>query len=538
MSAASTDKGAAMVQDNLLDAKLLRLSPNDFFSVRDATQAVFICGGIGSGKTSASGKALSEAYLRAGMGGLVMAAKSEECDLWIRRCAETGRSGSLIVVDGLSPILNFLNYEISRQGAAGINSVIECLMRVLEMCRNVGAQPGRIGDDFWTQSITQILRNSIPVLHAATGTVRIEDVLKFLRSAPQAPGDLSDPDWQDGSFFFKCFRDAADRIDDATGDRIVSYWSQDYARLDPKTRGNIAISLTTALDRFNHGWLQTAFCGETTVVPELSFHGAIFLLNMSALTLNDDGIIAQQLIKFIWQRAVLARNALDPSQQQRPVFLWADEAQYFINGFDAEYLSTCRGSRACTVFLSQSLPTFYATIGGEHPRERVQHLLGNFATKIWHSNACPETNRWAAETIGQVVKRRANFSEGEGTSSNYGMNMGEGSNWGTQSSSGGSFGSSSSSQGGSSSNSGSTWSSGSSQGESDNHGRNRGYGSSSNVSQGYSEQMGYVLEPGDFGRILKTGGPANGNRVSAIWYQAGRRFQQSGGNSMLAEFVQ
>lgn len=527
-----------MVQNKFLDAPLLRLFSNDHFTVRDAVQGVLVVGGIGSGKTTGSGAALAKAYLRAGMGGLVLCAKPEECDLWIRRCAETGRSGSLIVLDGRSPILNFIACELARHGPHGLNSVIECLMRVLEAARNAGAEPGRAGERFWEDTTRQVLRNTIPILYAATGTVRIGDVLKFLRSAPQAPGDLSDPDWQRGSFFFKCFRDAADSIDDATGDRIVSYWSQDYARLDPKTRGNIAISLTTALDRFNHGWLQTAFCGETTVVPELSFHGAIILLNMPALTLNDDGIIAQQLIKFVWQRAVLARNALDPSQQCRPVFLWADEAQYFINSYDAEFLSTCRGSRACTVFLSQSLPTFYATIGGEHPRERVQHLLGNFATKIWHSNSCAETNRWAADTIGQVVKRRANFSEGEGTSSNYGMNMGEGSNWGSQSSSGGSVGSSSSSQGGSSSSSGSTWSSGGSQGETDNHGRNRGSGSSSNVSQGYSEQMGYVLEPGDFGRILKTGGPANGNRVSAIWYQAGRRFQQSGGNSMLAEFVQ
>jgi hypothetical protein len=273
-------------------------------------------------------------------------------------------------------------------------------------------------------------------------------------------------------------------------------------------------------------------------MPELSFHGAIFLLNMPALTLNDDGIIAQQLFKYVWQRAVLARNALDPAQRQRPVFLWADEAQYFINGFDGEFLSTCRGSLACTVFLSQSLPTFFAAIGGDRARERVQHLLGNFATKIWHSNSCPETNRWAAETIGQVVKRRANFSEGEGSSSNFGMNMGEGSNWGSQSSAGGSVGSSYSSNGGSSSNAGTTWSRGGSQGESDNRGRNRGHGTSSNVSHGYSEQMGFLLEPGDFGRMLKTGGPAHGNRVSAIWYQAGRRFRASGGNTLLAEFRQ
>lgn len=63
-------------------------------------------------------------------------------------------------------------------------------------------------------------------------------------------------------------------------------------------------------------------------------------------------------------------------------------------------------------------------------------------------------------------------------------------------------------------------------------------GTSTNVSRGYSEQMDYLIEPGQFSRMLKTGGPNNGNRVSAVWYQAGRQFQYSGGNALLAEFSQ
>lgn len=527
-----------MLDYRVLDIPLLQLSSQDEFTLRDATQGVCIMGGIGSGKTSGSGKALAGAYLRAGMGGLVLCAKPEEAELWRRYCAKHRRSGQLIEFDGTTPGFNFIAYELARQGSHGLNSVVECLMRVLEMARAASPTPGRATEAFWEDTNRQILRNTIPVLFAATGTVRIADLLQFVRSAPRSPEEMRDLTWQRTSFFFSMFMDAAERLDDASGERITAYWQSDFGGLDQKTRGNVVISLTTALDRFNHGWLKTAFCSETTVVPELTFHGAIILLNMPALTLNDDGIIAQQLFKFLWQRAVLARNSLAPEQQVRPVFLWADEAQYFLNSYDAEFLSTCRGSRACTVFLSQSLPTYYATIGGDHPRERVHHLLGNFATRIWHSNACFETNRWAADTIGQIVKQRANFSEGEGSSTNFGMNIGDGSNWGAQTSSGGSFGGSYSASGGGSTSYGSTWSKGGSWGESDNRGRSRGESSSNNVSHGYSEQMGYVLEPGEFGRMLKTGGPDYGNRVSAIWYQAGRRFAQSGGNALLAEFVQ
>jgi len=515
-----------------LDAPLLHISPHDVFTLRDAAQGVLILGGTGSGKTSAS-KALKAAYLASGMGGLVLCAKAEEAALWRQQCAANGRSGSLLVWSGRNFRYNFLAYELVSKGATGINAVVECLMRVLEIARIAAPNPGRSGDAFWEDTTRQILRNTIPVLYAATGTVRIPDVLAFVRGAPVAQEQMTDPAWQSSSRFYAIFRQAIGRLDDASGERALSYWRHDFATLDAKTRGNIVISLTTALDRFNHGWLHDTFCTDTTIVPEICFQGAIVVMAMRALTLNEDGIIAQQLFKYLWQRAVLARNGMGPVQSARPVFLWADEAQYFVNSQDAEYLSTCRGSRACTVFLSQSLPTFYAKLGGENAHDRVHHLLGNFGTRIWHNNACAETNEWASKTIGRALQQRASYNESEGSSSNLGMNMGEGTNWGTNESS--SHGFSASGKGSSSSGSSSQ---GRSEGGNDSYGRNRGSGTNRGSSWGYSEQMDHLLEPGQFSRILKTGGPANGNRVSAIWYQAGRVFRESGGNALLVEFQQ
>lgn len=519
---------------DVLDVPLLSITRQDVFTHRDAVQGVLVTGGIGSGKTSGSGAALAAAYLKSGMGGLVLCAKPEEAELWRRYCAKHGRSKHLIELDGSNGGFNFIAYELARQGAAGINAVIECLMRVLEIANAASPNPGRGGEAFWEDTKRQILRGTLPILYAATGTVRISDILNFVRSAPRSPDEMGDPSWQRESFFFQCYLAAADRLDDATGEQSTAYWRNDFATLDQKTRGNVVISLTTALDRFNHGWLQRMFCADTTVVPELTFHGQIILLNMPALTLNEDGIIGQQLFKYMWQRAVLARNALPPAQQERFVFLWADEAQYFVNSYDAEFLSTCRGSRACVVFLTQSLPTFYAKMGGENARDRVHHLLGNFATKIWHNNSCPETNDWAARTLGRSLQRRANHSTSVGTNENFGVNMGEGSNWNRNARTGGLFGMG----GGFGTGDDPLWHTDpGSEGGSDNWGRNRGHGRSSQTSWGSSEQMDHIMEPGQFGRMLKTGGPANGNRVSAVWYQAGRRFS-SGGNALLAEFRQ
>jgi len=517
-----------------LDTPLLQLSAHDHFTLRDAVQGVHVFGGIGSGKTSGSGKALASAYLRAGMGGLVMAAKPEEVELWIRYAKENGRSNSVILFGEHGGGFNFLTYELARQGMAGIGSVVECLMRVLEAARLASPSPGRSGDQFWDDATRQLLRNTIPVLYAATGTVSIPDIIRFVSSAPTSLEQLHSQEWQDRSFMFHALasakRQAVVPMGESDFEKTANYWRDEFAQLDGKTRGNIAISLSTTLDRFNRGRLHQAFCTATTLVPELTFHGAIIIMDMSALTWNEDGVIGQQLFKYMWQRAVLARNGLEPRHRDRPVFCWADESQYFVNSFDAEFQSTCRSARACTVYLTQSLPTYYARIGGDNPQHRADMLLANFVTKIWHNNADPVTNRWASDTIGRSLQRRGSYSEGQNYGSSVGMNSGGNESWGTSTSMGGSA----DSRGGSSS----SWNKGSNQGSSDSWGRNRGRSDGESFSNGYSETMDNEMEAAAFSRDLRTGGPANRGQVTAVWFQAGKTFAASRRNYLHTEFRQ
>lgn len=516
-----------------LDTKLLRLSGSDYFTLRDACQGVHVFGGIGSGKTSGSGKALASAYLRAGMGGLVMAAKPEEVDLWLRYARENGRSNSVLLFGDRGGAFNFLTYELARQGPDGIGSVVECLMRILEAAR-LSKGEGRTGDSFWEDTTRQLLRNTIPVLYAATGAVRIPDIIRFVSSAPISVEQLQSQEWQATSFMFQALLANRNQpvipMHEAEFEKTSNYWRYEFAQLDPKTRGNIAISLSTALDRFNRGRLHRAFCTDTTLVPELTFHGAIIIMDMSALTWNEDGVIGQMLFKYMWQRAVLARNALEPRHRDRPVFLWNDEAQYTVNSFDADFLSTCRSSRACSVYLTQSLPTYYARMGGPQPQHQADMLLANFVTKIFHNNADPTTNRWASDTIGRSMQRRFNESSGHSSGTSTGMNAGESGSWGSNSSVGGS----SDRRGGG----GASWSSGSNSGGGDNWGRNRGRNSGTSQSFGYSEAMDVEIEPAVFARDLVTGGSANRGRVTGLWLSAGRRFHDSNRNYLHVSFQQ
>src|SRR4051794_6107105 len=80
-----------------LNAPLIHFSKNDAWTINDATQGTSIMGATGGGKTSGSGATIAKAFLRAGLGGLVMCAKPEERELWEQYARETGRLSSIVV---------------------------------------------------------------------------------------------------------------------------------------------------------------------------------------------------------------------------------------------------------------------------------------------------------------------------------------------------------------------------------------------------------------------------------------------------------
>ena len=113
-------------------------------------------------------------------------------------------------------------------------------------------------------------------------------------------------------------------------------------------------AFTSMADCFLRGMLRTLFCTDLTVKPEDTFDGKIIILNLPVKEYNELGQFAQVLFKFIWQRAVERRipPLIDPKKAEqtiRPVFLWADESQFFVNSYDALFQSTSKSSNSISV---------------------------------------------------------------------------------------------------------------------------------------------------------------------------------------------
>ncbi|MBN8633933.1 MAG: TraM recognition domain-containing protein [Anaerolineae bacterium] len=108
----------------------------------------------------------------------------------------------------------------------------------------------------------------------------------------------------------------------------------------------------------------------------------------------------------MFQRAVLARSV---TTDTRPVYLWIDEAQNYIASSDYEYQSVARSARAASVYLTQNISMYYAVLGAGG-RDAANALMGNFGTKVLHSNGDVPTNQWAADTIGQAWTTTYNYN--------------------------------------------------------------------------------------------------------------------------------
>jgi hypothetical protein len=237
---------------------------------------------------------------------------------------------------------------------------------------------------------------------------------------------------------------------------------------DTRTTGNIIQSLTARLDPFTSGDLRRLFTTTTTVVPEMTFEGAVIVLNLSAHEWGEEGILGQHIVKTMWQKAMQRRPK---TPNARPCFIAADECQYFLAASDQPFQSTARACKALTVYLTQNLPGIYAKIGGNRAQDIADALLGNLATKVFHAQPDPRTAEWAANMIGKAVVWRENVGENESVNSGRGGN--------TSSSSGGMG------QKGQAS-SGSSWQTG------------RGQG----TSRGASQTVDYRLQPSHFSTLL------------------------------------
>lgn len=412
----------------------------NFWTLNDAFQGVQIFGGTGSGKSTGSGQAIARAFLEGNLGGLVLTAKTDEADTWRKYAKATGRERDLIVVSkDLEYRFNFLRYELKRPGAGAgqTENLVNLFCSVIEASERKSGHSGG-GDSYWQRTLKQLLRNAIDLAVIAIDDVDLPTLYRIITSAPISREEIADTEWQKDSACFALIEVAAGKAGAKEVEEefklTKNYWLREFPGLANETRSAIVSIFTSMADCFMRGVLRKLFCTDGNFTPEDAFDGKIIILDLPVKEFNELGQFAQVLFKFIFQRAVERRipAQIDRTTAEhtiRPIFIWADESQFFVNSYDALFQSTARSSRACTVYLTQNLPSYFSAFSGANAKAEAEAFLGNLQTKIFHANGDPTTNNWAAESIGRT--RQMNFyggmSEAQAKSGPGGINQNVGS---------------------------------------------------------------------------------------------------------------
>ena len=392
-----------------------KIRENDF-CLSHAFTGVQIFGATGSGKTSASIKTLAKSYLRAGMGGLVLTAKTDELEEWIKLTEKCGRLDDLISFSPKNEFrFNFMHYEMQRSGSAAgqTENLVNLFCNVVEVAERKTGGAG--GDAYWQRTLKQLLRNAIDLAIIAADNVDLSTIYKIVSSAPKNLDQLNDEKWQGKSFCMELLlkgEEAEKNIRQKSDFELVtSYWLEEFPSLANETRSSIVSIFTSMADGFLRGTMRELFCTGLNISPEDCFDGKIIVVNLPVKEWNELGQFAQVLFKFVWQRAVERRippglSREERQKQIRPLFLCADESHFFANSYDAQFQSTARSSRCCTIYATQNLPSYITAFGGVQGRQEAESFVGNLQTKIFHANGDPATNQWAADSISKKWQTR------------------------------------------------------------------------------------------------------------------------------------
>ena len=398
---------------------MLNLGPLDRLTMNDLFTGIGVLGGAGSGKTSTLAL-LAIAVMAAQCGIVWMCAKPDEVNLVRRLAKVAGREEDVIVigrdVDGqITPHrFNPLEYEAGRHGV-GTTGLIDYLVHcheILSRKEGQAARGGSDGDRFWEDQFRRLLRYCIDTAKLAGSPLSVQLLRDIQISGPASRDQLGDDAWAARS---ECWRHLNEiearldqgRVEEVDFDRILHFWTHDYAELDPKPKGTIGVMFASLLDSFYaEEPLRSILTTTSTVTPDdVIDHGKIVVLSLPTSIYGKAGRMAQFCFKYSFQRRMIARDKPDDGSFIRPTALWVDEAHQFAHSYDAEYFAEVRSNRGINVFLEQSIGGYMDALGATSA-EQVDRYLQGLTTKLFFQNSSPKTNEFASDVIGKRMITR------------------------------------------------------------------------------------------------------------------------------------
>jgi len=383
-----------------LDTPLFGWSERDPFTRRELVRSVSIMGSAGSGKTSGSGFQIGRAAVRdRGIGGLIIASKPEDRGFWQGIFEGAGRADDLITFGPGHPhAFNFIDFEKgdTRDITQNILTVAETLSRM----------EGGHESPFWKQGNQRAIHNGVEVLRSAGGRLSTWDLQRFINGAATSGAMLHDETWRAGEHN-RILGVAIGKANTGTDSQrhdidlaAKEFFLNEWPVMAEQTRSGILAGVMGILHVYNTGIVRELISGHTTITPEVMDEGKWVLVDCPVSVYGISGAFIAGAWKYATQRHILRRQATANS----PItVIWIDEYQNHATSFDFKFLSECRSHKGCMVVLTQSLHSYFASIGGKEAHSHTKGLLTNFGTQIFHSLGDSESADYASSLIGRTL---------------------------------------------------------------------------------------------------------------------------------------
>lgn len=363
-----------------LDVPLIKFSGGRLWTMRNAYEGTLVMGSIGSGKTSGAGQTLAVAMLRSGFSGIVLCDKKEEPDLWKGYCALTGRTNDLVLFKAGGHRFNPLEHETDIFNKVAL---LQSLMAIESRSR-------REEDSYWQNESKKLLENLLwlaQVLGRPSDLALLSDLMK---TAPSDSGQAVAATWLQTSICGRAVQ-KANSSDNLYERRAAEFFTKEFSGGNDRSRTIVKSMVSSIMHTLLREGIAQHFTGRSTMTPErLISERRILVVDLPLEDFKERGAFANQIWKYCFQRAVRSRT------DHSPTFLWADEAQNFLDSEDHDFQATCRSRRCATIYLTQNHPGLVQRLG----EQGTGMLVGNLTTKIFHRNECERTRDWASKLIG------------------------------------------------------------------------------------------------------------------------------------------
>lgn len=405
---------------------LIRWNGTEPWTIADSFEGVQAFGDTGSGKSSASAVVLASSMLRAGYGGLVLTVKPDDREVWFDWARRNGREDDLVLFGPqYGTNFNFLAYqaEHGERHGLGIRPAVDLLYELLKLAGTAT----EASDSFWQQAARNMIAHALEIVMSAGGQPSMQVLHEFMLNAPKSLREARDPAWQSASPCWSIIQRARSLRPNSLDVRLaVDYWLVQHCELNDRTRTSIEMTFTAGVAEKFSGSLMDQLFGcpcppainqspcPNSVTPDDLSAGKIVLVDLPVKTYGTDGRFAGVVWKYCTQIAMERR-----ADKRRPVFIFSDESHFFFTEYDAQFQSTSRSSRCCTVYLTQNLGSYYEKAPGAAGHQRVLSLLANLKTRILHQSSHTDTRKWLSDSVGKHrVGRRTestNFGKGQPT---------------------------------------------------------------------------------------------------------------------------